>query len=439
LEGQTFHPNQKFSLRQNTPVAFQLLTSHVRLQDREGDLITIDPTEMQLLPPIQTILRFGRKQIQSEQGPTLPVELGIRLTAIGTVELWLESQTTDHKWQLEFQIRSAAGLDPLLLKTGNDLSDETFDKKYLEEAKRAIDSLFQLDSILKPSQIMEKLESQIGAPRREWGPSLLRDLWSQLLQSAPKRKLSQEHEARWWNLAGFFLRPGFGYPLDDFRLKELWKIFLGELKTVKSTECLVQMWICLRRVAGGFNKGQQMQLANELIGTVFDKKSGKIELKRKGDEYLYSEKIRAFAALERLDIPFKIRVGEALVGRILHHSPLPCDYWSLGRIGARHLLFGSAGHVIPKETIVKWVEQLLHQQVADNHSAMLFLLKQLGRKTDHRELNLPEAIIQKILAAYPHEGLEEGFFEEKEMSLAQQELIYGDQLPAGLILECDSV
>ena len=100
----------------------------------EGDLVEIDPNEMQFLPPIQTILRFGKKQSLTDVGATLPVRLGIGLTAIGTVELWLESQTSDHKWQLEFQLRSASGQDSAVVQTGLSARDETFEKGYLEEA-----------------------------------------------------------------------------------------------------------------------------------------------------------------------------------------------------------------------------------------------------------------------------------------------------------------
>jgi molecular chaperone DnaK (HSP70) len=436
-EETVFQPDQVFALRPNTPVAFHLLTSHVRLQDQQGDLVNIDFEEMQALPSIQTILRFGRKQqSQSDSSATLPVRLGIRLTAIGTVELWLESQTSEHKWQLEFQLRSVTGQDTTPLQKEQALRDETFEKGYLEAAKQSIETLFQPGSSLKPSQIMERLESQIGSSRREWGPSLLRELWSALLKMAPYRKLSTEHEARWWNLAGFFLRPGFGFSLDDFRLKELWKLTLVELKSPKASEVLVQMWICFRRLAGGFNKGQQMQIASELIGSVFDKKTGKIEIKRKGDLYLYSEKIRVLAALERLDLPFKMRLGDALVDRLLHHAPSNYDYWALGRMGARHLVYGSAGQVVPKEYVTKWVEQLLrHQPTPENQESLLFLLKQLARKTDHRELNLSDSLIQKILVAYPDEHLKEWLLEEKKLTQSEQELVFGDQLPAGLILD----
>ena len=425
LEGREFHPPQLFSLRPNQPVAFHLLTSHVRLHDREGELIDIDPLEMQPLPQIQTILRFGKKKEESDE--LLPVKLGIRLTAIGTVELWLESQKSDHKWSLEFQLRSATGQEPAMQQQPQNQKNETFETRVLEEVKQTLGHFFQPDSTIKPGQIMERLEAQIGKPRREWGLGLLRELWNPLLAAASQRKKSMEHEARWWNLAGFFLRPGFGFPLDDFRLKELWKLILADLKTTTNLESQIQMWICLRRIAGGLSKGQQMQLASELSGDIFDKKTGKIERKRKGDLYPYSEKIRALASFERLDLPLKIRLGDALVERILKDSPAHYDYWALGRIGARHLLYGSAGQVIPKEVCTKWVEKLLtHQPTSENRESMMLLLKQLARKTDHRELNLSPATVQKILEAFPQDHLNEWLLEEKAMTLTEQEQLFGD-------------
>ena len=372
---------QIFSLRPNTPVAFHLLTSHVRLDDSEGELVEIDPLEMQPLPAIQTILRFGKKQLHEEAASLLPVKLGIRLTAIGTVELWLDSQISEHQWTLEFQLRSATGQEPLIQQQREAAGDETFEKGYLEEARQSIRQLFQPESAFKSGQLMERLEAQIGKPRREWGPSLLRELWNSLFASAPLRKKTLEHEAQWWNLAGFFLRPGFGFPLDDFRIKELWKIILSDLKNPKPQETLIQLWICFRRIAGGLNKGQQMQLAGELAADIFDKKTGRIDIVRKGDLYPYSEKIRALASFERLELPFKIRMGDALVERILKGSPATYDFWALGRIGARHLLYGSAGQVIPREICTKWVEKLLaHTPTDENQESMIFLLRQLARK-----------------------------------------------------------
>jgi molecular chaperone DnaK (HSP70) len=434
-EGTSFQSEQIFLLRPNTPIAFHLMTSHVRLHDQPGSLISIEEQDMQRLPPIQTILRFGRKQVNADKQDLVPVNLGIRLTAIGTLEIWLESKKTDHKWNLEFQLRSAAGQDNQLLTAEKRQQDETFESQYLQEAKLAVEELFSgHSSKLKPGNIMEKLEELLGMGRRDWSPSLLRGLWEPLLNFAGQRKLSQEYEARWWNLAGFFLRPGFGFPLDDFRIKELWKIILGDLKASKPIECQIQRWICYRRIAGGLNKGQQMQLAGELLPILFNKKTGKIEIKNKSELYAYSEKIRALAALERLELPIKIRVGEALLARINQKEAAAYEYWALARIGARHLMYGSINHVVPKEICIKWVEQLL--KIENIHlEQRQFVLGQLARKTDHRELNLPEPLLNNIIAHDSTNRLRELILQEHVLTESEQEQVFGDRLPVGLMLE----
>ncbi|MEZ4764211.1 MAG: hypothetical protein R3C26_13835 [Calditrichia bacterium] len=50
-----------------------------------------------------------------------------------------------------------------------------------------------------------------------------------LLEIMDGRKLSAAHEARWLNLLGYCLRPGFGDPLDDWRMKQIWKLYFEEL------------------------------------------------------------------------------------------------------------------------------------------------------------------------------------------------------------------
>jgi molecular chaperone DnaK (HSP70) len=430
-EGDLFQSPQTFSLRANTPVAFHLMTSHVRLHDQEGILIPIDEQEMQKLPPIQTILKFGRKQMNLDADQNIPVRLGIQLTAIGTVEIWLESLKSDHRWNLEFQLRSVSGQDNSMIAGEKKQRDETYESGFLKEAKESLESLFK--GSIKPNQIMEKLESQLNMPRRNWPPSILRGLWETLIQCAPQRKQSSELEARWWNLAGFLLRPGFGYPLDDFRIKELWKIILSDLKT-KAQDVRIQMWICFRRIAGGLNKGQQMQIAGELISDLFDKKNSKAEPRNKAAQYTYSEKIRALASLERVDLVQKIRIGGTLVNRIVKGEAVDFEHWALGRIGARHLFYGSAAQVVPKETCANWINEILRSPQT-NQKSVVFMLGQLARKTDHRELNLSDDLIDELLRQLPDEQLRKCVLEVWSLSEQEQEQVFGESLPSGLILE----
>lgn len=434
-EEDVFQPEQVFSLLPNTPVAFHLMTSHTRLQDRSGDFIEIDEKEMRMLPPIHTVLRFGRQQTQYATQDKIPVRLGIRLTGIGTLDLWLESEITEHRWNLEFQLRAASGQETHLQEMTGQRKDETFEATYVKDAQEKIENLFDgKGSAIKPDRIMESLEDSLALPRREWSTSLLRGLWNSLSKGASNRKRSNEHEARWWNLAGFFLRPGFGFPLDDFRLKELWKLILGDLKAAKTLECHIQQLICFRRIAGGLNKGQQMQIASEIIPLVFNKKSGKIDVKGKSELYLYSERLRALAALERIDLSIKIRLGDALIQRILKGEALSFDYWALARVGARHLLYGSVGQVVPRDVCSKWIEQLLKSEHKDEEQ-LFFVLSQLARKTDHRELNLSNELLSKITDHYPDERLKNLLLNQQPLTQSEQEHVFGDGLPSGLSLE----
>ena len=434
LEEYVYQPQEIFSLRANTPVLFHLLTSHVRLHDQPGVLVDIDVNEMYELPAIQTVLRFG-KQLNSDEKTFVPVKLGIRYTEIGTVDLWLDSVNTTHRWNLEFQLRSATGQETLQYQKKSRV-DETYEKGYLDACKLLLENFFSLELDLKPSQVIEKLETELHLSKANWGLNILRQLSDTLLKVSSNRKKTIAHEARWWNLIGFFLRPGFGVALDDFKIKELWKIILSDLKNVKSEEVLVQMLICFRRISGGLNKGQQMQVASEFLQEVLNKNKEKNNQKQKNNLYYESEKIRTLSSLERLDISIKTRLGDFLLNKIINHKASKVDFWSFERIGARHLLYGSIAQVIPKNTCQQWIEKLLnHNFDSTFNSSLVELFIHFARKTDHREINVDEVIIQKIIQRFPHESLKTHLLDYNPLTMTEQEELFGESLPLGLVIE----
>ena len=83
--------------------------------------------------------------------------------------------------------------------------------------------------------------------------------WPALNEQTMGRKLSVEHEEAWLLLAGFLLRPGFGFIHDGVRMDELWRLretglcFPG--KRSKVQECI--LW---RRLAGGLAAERQEKL-----------------------------------------------------------------------------------------------------------------------------------------------------------------------------------
>lgn len=427
-EGTVFEPNQTFWVTPNSPVSFKLYSSHTRLQDESGTFVDIVPEEFHPLPLIQTVLRFGKGTASEVSKDKIAATIGIQMTPIGTLELWIASKKTPHRWTLEFQLRNVEGQENSVGLIEKGRKDETFDKSDLEAPKRLISSLFE--GKIKSNKIVEELELSLGYPRQEWAPSILRACWGELVEQAGKRKASQELEARWWNLAGFFLRPGLGYPLDDFRLKELWKIILGDLKAIRSIEAQIQSWICFRRIAAGLNKGQQIQLANEL----WSFKQEKRDIKDKNEFYQYQEKIRTLASFERLEENFKVKLGNSILARMKKGSPTPAEFWALARLGSRQLFYGNIGAVVSPEIAADWIHQILAMKEADEEQK-LFVLGQLAKKTDHREINLPDQVLEKISAYFNHSAeIKALLFEHKNLTKMQQEKIYGDSLPLGISL-----
>lgn len=407
-EGTRLVSEHLFSLIPNQAVSFRLYHSHTRLNDLAGDLMPIEEEDMSPLPPIHTLCKFGKKELTDP----IPVRLEIYLTAVGTLELWLQAQDTPHRWKLEFQLRSEKRL-----------TDETLDISELEAAREEVMSAFAVGLQSKLDTLMPNLEKILQKERRLWPPSLLRELFDTLMEQADKRLLAVQYESRFWNLAGFFLRPGLGYPLDDHRIKNLWKLVLADLKRQKPEEVLIQQWICYRRIAAGLGKGQQIQLFNDLLPQKI-KKSG----------YPYAEHMRALAALELVDIQAKVKLGHTVLKRILEGKGEPCDYWALGRLGARHLFHGTAANVISPAVCTQWVEALLDSPAAQS-THLPFTLAMLARKTDVRHLDLSAALLERLQPILKSHNLEELVQHERALSLSEQERFFGDSLPSGLRLD----
>jgi hypothetical protein len=421
------HP---LELLANKPAAFELLYSHVRLHDQEGDLVAVDGEEMESLPPIHTHLRFGKRGEERR----LPVRLGIELNEMGILALWLQSQESEHRWSLEFQLQQASGATDAVDQTGL-REDEVWTDSMVEPLEEVLRSIYSPPRALKPGALMRTLEEVAGQERQDWSPSLLRKLWAQLVDLAPQRGASLAHEARWWNTAGFLLRPGFGYPADDFRLRALWRIFLEDAAKQSAPELVLQRLICLRRVAGGLNKGQQARLLSQLLPTILSKKGVMKPPPAKGRE-LYAETVRTLAAMELMDLGQKKKLGKALVQQILEGEAGKAEPWALARLGARQLLYGGVGQVLEAECAADWLVHLSDcPKLRDEDFA--FIYQQFSRLVDQRELNLSARQCQEIVEKAA--GRAAGDWVERPsvgqaLTQGEKERMYGDQLPLGLTL-----
>lgn len=424
-----------FQVLTNQPVAFQLYSSSTRLGDRMGDVVALSEDEISVLPPIRTALRFGKKGAAQ----LLPVKLMVHLTEIGTLELWCESQQTPHRWQLQFDVRQEG--EPEVVPN----QGETLDADIIGQAQQKIDATFRGGESISqnpPERLVKELTAILDLGKEKWPTSLIRKLADSLIESKEGRSLTPQHEARWLNLLGYCLRPGFGDPVDEWRLKEVWKLYPQGIQFQRQAQNRSEWWIFWRRVAGGLTAGQQWHIYQQLSPTLQPAQTRKKKGSKKAVKgFTVQEEIEVWMMLanfERLPADTKIELGNMLLGKIIRGKPKPQELWALGRFGARIPFYGPLDQIIPSNKAVEWIDLLLSMNLpATEPMARAFL--QLARQTGDRERDVPAEKRDYLvgwLAQLPHSDRFTEALTQPETVLQSQEQdwVFGESLPSGLIL-----
>ena len=268
--------NREFQLVTNRPVSFPIFTSTAPQAHAVGSVVTIDEAELTKLPPLQTVVKFGKQKA----GTTVPVRVQAKRTELGNLELSCFSRMSGGRFKLEFDLKGGDDI-PATQPAGRATSTaEPFggagtrpppdagevDTHRLDAAKARIRETFKNELPRPdPDGLMKGLEGDLGAKRDRWPLAALRPLGEFLVELSEQRGLTPQLEARWLNLAGFCLRPGTGYPLDDWRARQLWKIHGSGLVFPGRDPCELNWWILWRRVAAGLARGHQEELSSELF------------------------------------------------------------------------------------------------------------------------------------------------------------------------------
>jgi len=93
-------PGREFGLIVGEPVSFRFFGSTARQEDGIGDIIEDwEEAGIEELPPLETNLPAE----EAEAGSPVRVRLHLKVTEIGTLELWCVSG--DRSWKLEFSVR----------------------------------------------------------------------------------------------------------------------------------------------------------------------------------------------------------------------------------------------------------------------------------------------------------------------------------------------
>jgi molecular chaperone DnaK (HSP70) len=433
-EGSRVELERDFALVTNRPVSFKLYSSTSRA-DQPGDLVGVgdglpdmsaDDSDLLELPPIVTVLRArGRSRVD--------VRLETRVTELGSLEIWCHEPASDERWRLTFDIRSGGAA----AREGEGATELTEAER---EAAALVGPVFRVASDVEPRQLVREIESRLDLRRDEWSMALNRALFDAALKVEDSRKDSPQAEARWLNLTGFALRPGFGVPLDEWRVKQMWRIFNEDLSHPKAEACRLAWWITWRRIAGGLTSGQQEQFYDRLAQLFLPgpkQKKKWHEIKPSRQEAL--EMWRVLANLERIEIAGKVRLGDELIRRMESKKGRsePVHWWALGRIGGRAPLYGPLNEVVPPDHAGRWIAALLDAEwpVADKAA---FPMASLGRRTGDRARDIAEPLRQRLAARLreiPGAERTARLVEEVVALEAREEKVaLGDSLPPGLRL-----
>jgi molecular chaperone DnaK (HSP70) len=434
-EGEEIHLTQpEFQVMTNSPVSFALYSSSYRAGDKTGDVIAAEKKEFLELPPVRTVMHYGKKT----GSVRIPVSLGVRLNEFGTMDVWCESKKTPHRWKLAFQLRGETeeGRESIQKKTFEHTIDESAVVRAAELTEKAFLSSPRIPSEVTPENLIKKIEELFDLQRKDWPLFAIRKLWDALIKLKDRRTAAVMHEARWLSLAGFLLRPGFGYELDEVRIKEIWKVFLADLAHAKNGQCRSEWWILWRRTAGGFDSAKQDIIYRKIAPWLIPskKKSKKLSASEISEMWMLA------ASLEDISPDVKTKLGNQLMKELKAPKGRSQDqyFWALSRIGERSPFHGSIDKVVPKENSEAWIEALLkNTQPLSRHAG--YAIAQLSRKTGDRTRDINEDIRSRVIEALsPHTWAEHLLKQIKDVIALEREdekEIFGESLPAGLYIE----
>ncbi|XLZ70524.1 Hsp70 family protein [Massilia sp. SR12] len=431
---------RSFALRLGRPVRFHIATTLAdAVPPQAGDVVDLAPDELSALPAIATVLRDSSDAGARKE---ITVQLAASLTEVGTLEVHCEAD--GQRWQLEFQLREYGDVGDVgdaddSAQTGSEAALPARLPEALDKIDRIFGNRAQQVDVKEVRQLRSQLEHLL-ASRERWATPLLRRLFDALMERAKGRRRSPEHERAWLNLAGYCLRPGFGHPLDEWRIEQLWAIFDSGVQSHKDSQVCAEWWTLWRRVAGGLPQQAQLRLLDDFA---FNLQADASERGRRpvtlvnGSE---EDMLRLGASLERIPSAYKAEIGNWMVGELPKAKTLASQtryLWALGRVGARRPFHGSAHDVAPAETVEQWLQAVMQLDWRKVEPAG-FAAAHLARMTGDRSRDISDVLRAEVVRRLEGAGAPPGWpamvREVVQLDQASEQRMLGEALPPGLKL-----
>jgi len=419
--------DRRFALRLGVPVRFHLVSLSGDGEFKPGDVADITDL-FHSLPPLAVAFEGD----DNKQNAEVIVELSVTQTEVGTLKIQcIAVEDSSRRWDVEFQIRkkaAALSTDAALPGNFNQIAEQIqtiFGAKSKQVDPKAVKNL------------RADLERLIGAPRTEWQTPLLRAMFGVLLEGAKYQRRSENHERIWLSLTGFCLRPGFGYPLDDWRVEQLWKSYPQGIQFVNETQNWTEWWTLWRRIAGGLDVAAQEKIFTDIakfINPAAARQPGVAkQIKNRG----YDDMVRLAAVLERLPVAKKIQLGEWLLKRLEKAGEPSQTWWAIGRIGARMPFHGSSHNVIPADTAGLWLQQMLTvdwKKIPQAGFAATLIARMSGDRARDIDETMRLQVIEKLKLSKAPVSWIDMVEQVKELDEKEEKQIFGEALPPGLKL-----
>ena len=418
--------DRQFALRLGTPVRFHLASLTGDGDFKAGDITDITDI-FHSLPPLA--VAFGN----SNQSSEITVQLAATQTEIGTVKIQCVAVTdSTQRWDVEFQIRKNT-------RSSSELSSDLPSNLIALETK--IQAIFGLKSKqIAPNSVKNlraELEKGLGRPRVEWPIPVLRSFVDVLLEGGKYQRRSEHHERVWLSLIGFCLRPGFGYPLDDWRVEQVWKNYPLGIQFVNETQNWSEWWTLWRRIAGGLNQAAQEIIYDDISKYINPATARNPSLTKQLKIRSYDDIVRLAAVLERLPIDKKIQLSEWLLKRLEKPSEPEQTWWALGRIAARVPFHGSSHNVIPAEMAEKWLQLMLTEDWKKKLPiafAATLMTRMSGDRSRDINMTLRQSILNKLKQTKAPYSWLDMIEQIRELDEKDEKQLFGEALPPGLKL-----
>lgn len=435
-----FHSFESLDLKMavNQDISLSLYSSELRPEDKIESFTNFSRSEFKLLAPLQT-------RVETEKGKEklLPILLKVGLTETGLLNIFCipkekDSHSESEKWEFTFEVRESKQ------EASEENSEDVFAVSALvhdpDKTKKAKEELLlfygkgkakncQLEKPVA-SKILKDFEKLFASPRKDWPLQTLRELSSPLIEGKNSRGRSPAHEGAFFNLLGYFLRPGYGEFGDETRLKNLSHLFDEGPRHSDASQVQNEWWVFQRRVSGGLSKEKQERIFSKLLPKIRGRQAT-------------AEMIMTLGSLELVSTDKKALLAKNLVAELVTKGAslfIEQKFWALTRICSRVMLYSGSENILRPNLLLPLCEKLNTLPLEQKKKWRCLLSRfyqHSGRKVGDRELDLEE----DLRALYLKEMSELKASEEEMTSLREvikmkeeeRKQLLGDSLPCGLL------